>query len=100
MTVQERFAADYGMPLELVQKLVRLANRAGLCNEHACNGSPHPFSGDKADKNANAELWNDEVNRITRQIADLVRPYGFTAVEYTGLGPTLKRGEQFVEVPY
>ena len=37
---------------------------------------------------------------LTAQIAALVKPYGFTGVEYTGLGPTLKRGEQYVEIPY
>ena len=100
MTVQERFAAEYGMPRKTVTQLVTLAKLAGKANEHFSNGDEFPGVSFFRDKNENARRWEKEVDRITDLIADLVKPYGFTAVVYTGLGPTLKRGEQFVEVPY
>jgi hypothetical protein len=106
--VQERFSREYGMPLDQVEQLARLADQAKVCNEHACNGDtimvPSGVPGERflrvTDKNAAAKLWEAKVDETTKLIAALVKPYGFTAVVYTGLGPTLKRGEQFVEVPY
>lgn len=100
MTTQERFANDYGMTLETVRELVTLAKWAGRGNEGECNGDPHADSPDRTDKAANARCWARDVERITGQIERLVTPYGFTAVVYTGLGPTLKRGEVYVEIPY
>ena len=98
MTVQERFSTDYNMPGHLVADLVRLALTFGKCNEHACNGDSHPDV--KGDKNAASKRWKQDVNLYGDKIAQLVKPYGFTEVVATGLGPTLKRGEQFVEIPY
>lgn len=100
MTTQERFAEDWGMPLDSVDTLVWLAKQAGKANKHYCNGDPHPSSKDKSDKSANAGLWGKDVDGFTKRIKNLTEVYGFTDVEYTGLGPTLKRNEQFVEVPY
>ena len=100
ITVQQRFANDWGMPIIEVGRLVKLAKLAGDANEHYSNGDPFPGISFFRDKNENARRWEKEVDRITDLITDLVKPYGFTAVVYTGLGPTLKRGEQFVEVPY
>jgi hypothetical protein len=100
MTTQERFAADWGMPLSDVQKLVRLALYAGRCSEKACNGDPHPLGRETDDKAKHAALWNVDGDTIDARILQLIAPYGFTGVEYTGLGPTLRRGGQFVEVPY
>jgi hypothetical protein len=98
MTVQDRFALEWNMPLAEVQRLVRLARKAGDCNEHSCNGDR--FSANGLSKSDNAELWAAQCSATTAEIAKLIKPYGFTAIEYCGLGPTLKRGEQFVEVPY
>jgi hypothetical protein len=98
--VQKRFAEEYGIPEHQVAALVGLALRAGKCNERACNGDPHPRAKDRTDKNECKDLWEADVATTTVNIADLVRPYGFTEVVYTGLGPTLKRGAQYVEVPY
>lgn len=100
MTAQERFAEDWHMPLPSVKLLAKLAARAGKSNEHYCNGDTHEYSADQTDKNENALRWGIEVNRYTDHIVMLIKPYGFTAIEYTGLSPTLKRGEQFVEIPY
>lgn len=47
-----------------------------------------------------AEYARKQLKIAARDIAGLVKPYGFTEVVFTGLGPTLKRGEIFVEVPY
>jgi len=99
MTVQERFATDHNMPAHLVSDLVRLALTFGKCNEHACNGDDHQDA-PKGDKNAAAKRWTREVQLYGDNIAQLVKPYGFDYVTATGLGPTLKRGEQFVEIPY
>jgi hypothetical protein len=100
MTAQERFAEDWKMPLQDVQRVRRLAKWAGKGNEHYCNGDPHEDATDQTDKNECAKLWAAEVDAASEGILLIVRDYGFTAIEYTGLGPTLKRGEQFVEVPY
>lgn len=99
MTTQERFAQHYGMPLEAVAHLVTLAKGAGQANEKHCNGDPHPNSSDSTDKNQNAERWAANVEARTASMTRIVRPYGF-AVVYTGLYPALKRGDQFVEIPY
>lgn len=102
MTTQERFAEDWKMPMVDVLKLVRLARYAGRCSEHACNGDApdEPTAHDKTDKNGNDEYWHAAQRRYDSDILALIAPYGFTGIEYTGLGPTLKRGTQFVEVPY
>lgn len=98
---QKRFANDYSMTPATVARLVDRANYAGRCNERACNGDPFPVGNAQAtDKNANMEAWRRELDTVANQIASLVAPYGFTEVVFTGLGPTLKRGEQFVEIPY
>lgn len=99
LTRKQRFAEEYRMPMQSVVKLVRLAKRAGDCNTFSCNGDPFP--GDPSgDKNKNCRLWSEEVDKVTVDIANLVRPFGFTSVVYTGLGPTLKRGDSYVEIPY
>ncbi len=100
MTVQERFAEDWSMPQDKVREMVALAKRAGDANTHSCNGDPHPSYPNASDKNHNSQRWGAIVDDLTRQIAALVAPFGFTEVVYTGLGPTLKRGERFVEIPY
>jgi hypothetical protein len=100
MTAQERFAEDWKMPLAKVRQLVSFAKRAGDANTHYCNGDPHPSYPNASDKNFNAQRWGAIVDDLTKQIADLVKPYGFTEIVYTGLGPTLKRGDRFVEIPY
>ena len=97
---QARFVEEYGMPLAEVKRLVSLAWRAGRRNEHFSNGDPHHLSKDARDKNENAKHWADDVAAITQEISELVAKYGFTEVTFAGLGPTLKRGSQFVEVPY
>jgi hypothetical protein len=53
-----------------------------------------------AGQNHNAKLWDDERNATTVAIARMVEPFGFTGVEYIDLYPTLKRGDQLVEIPY
>lgn len=98
--IRERFATDYGIPAASVAELVALSLRAGKANEHYSNGDPHPSYPNASDKNFNAQRWGAIVDDLTEQIRKLVTPFGFTDVVYTGLGPTLKRGEQFVEVPY
>ncbi len=100
MTVQERFADEFGMTRADVGKLVRLALQAGKAGEHFSNGDAFPGVEFFRSKEENSHRWEKEIARITTLIEDLVKPFGFTAVEYTGLGPTLKRGERFVEVPY
>ncbi len=100
-TTQERFAADWGMDVDRVHKLVRLARECGKLNEHFCNGDPHPANKlAPDDKNKNAELWGNAVDVATADLLSFVEAYGFTGIEYTGLGPTLKSGDRFVEVPY
>ena len=98
--IQKRFAADHGLPEIAVTRIVRIAKFAFEANEHACNGDPHPWQKNKADKNANADAWGVTLEGHTRDLLEVIRPYGFTDVVYTGLGPTLKKGEVFVEVPY
>lgn len=100
MTTQERFATEHGMPILTVHMLVERARRAGRANEGASNGDRHRNSDDRNDKNANAREWERDLERETEEIRKMVAPYGFTEVVYTGLGPTLKRGEQYVEIPY
>lgn len=106
--IQKRFAREHGMPSHEVARLVRLANQAHTCNEHASNGDPYYREKGPgvvgyihvADKNECARFWSAKLDETTEMIRRLVTPYGFTDVVYTGLGPTLKKGETFVEVPY
>ena len=99
MTNKERFAEDYKMPLTQVKQLVSLAKQAGQANEHFCNGDAHPFDPNSSDKNLNSRLWKNTVDRLTEEIAELVAPYGFTDIVFTGLYPTLKRGNEYVQIP-
>ena len=99
MTARERFTADYGMPAAEVESLCTLASLAKECNEGFSNGDPHEASTDPKNKAENARCWEREVDKATERIAKLVSPYGFTGIEYTGLRPCLKRGDQFVEIP-
>jgi hypothetical protein len=98
--VRKRFAEDHGMPIAEVEQLVALALKAGKCNEHACNGDGHPAFPNASDKSFLAGQWKAIVRDCTHDIEKLTKPYGFTEVVYTGLGPTLKKGDQWVEVPY
>lgn len=100
MTVQERFAQDWNMPLLAVQMLVEYARKCFRANVGYCNGDPHRNSDDKKDKNANAKEWQRDLGRLTDRLRILVEPYGFTDVAYTGLGPTLMRGTRYVDIPY
>jgi hypothetical protein len=95
-----QFAREHGMTTSEVSVLVQLARFAAEANEHACNGDPHPSYPNASDKAFNAQRWGAIVDDRTRQIVELVKPYGFTAVEYTGIGPSLKRGDRWVEIPY
>ncbi len=100
MTVRERFAEEWKMPLMDVQRLVYYAVKASKCSEKHCNGDAHADAHDKEDKNECAGFWRSQQQGFDNAIMALVSRYGFTGIEYCGLGPTLKRGEQFVEVPY
>jgi hypothetical protein len=96
--IQNRFVQDWRIPAHLVAKLVALADLAKQQNEHACNGDPHANSTDRANKSKNAAAWESELDKTTADIETLVLPYGF-GVTYTGLRPTLTRGEHYVEIP-
>jgi len=102
MTTQERFAEEYEMAMRRVQLIRGIANRCGQQNEKACNGDPHPALAVWAnkDKNLCTKRWQADLDESTQQLLDTVKGHGFTGVEYTGLYPTLKRGDQFVEIPY
>lgn len=102
MTVQERFADDWQMPLGEVTRLVGLARHIGRCGEHICNGDRMDESSepDSDKKSHNAHEWGKSQNVYESILLKLIGQYGFTGIEYCGLGPTLKRGTQFVEVPY
>jgi hypothetical protein len=100
MTAQERFAEDWGMPLVGVQMMVETAMKCGRCNEAAVNGDRHRNSDNRDDKNANTKEWLRDLERQTEELLKIVKPYGFTAIAYTGLGPTLRRGDRYVEIPY
>ena len=88
------------MPTDRVNTLVRLAKECGKLNELAVNGDPHPRVYDKTDKIANAKRWEQDLNGATAELERFAQQYGFTSVVYTGIGPTLKKGETFVEIPY
>lgn len=100
MTTQERFATDWGIDIDRVLVIVRMAKECKRLNEKFSNGDPHPRNPDPADKNRNAELWGNAVDVAANELLRYVERFGFTGIEFAGLGPTLKRGEQFVEVPY
>lgn len=98
---QKRFAEEYGMPYDTVEEIACLSRRREMAAEFVCNGEPHKVNqNNPSDKNRNSELWQIKVNAIDFEILQYAKPYGFTEVVCTGLGPTLKRGEQFVEIPY
>ena len=89
------------MNIDRVLVMVRRAKELGKMNEKFCNGDYHPANKlAPADKNKNAELWAHAIKVGTQELLRYVETYGFTDVIYTGLGPTLKRGERFVEIPY
>lgn len=99
MTTVQRFAAEWGMTVKQVNRLVSLANRAMTANEHSCNGDPHPSYPNASDKSFNSLRWEAIVGDLTAEIGKLVHAHGFTEVVFTGLRPTLKRGDMFVEIP-
>lgn len=80
--------------------LVQTGSKAGRYNERYCNGDRHPRSENPEDKAENARHWKADVARAANDILTVAQPYGFTGVEFTGLYPTLKRGNQYVEIPY
>jgi hypothetical protein len=105
MTTQERFASDYGMPLNAVRELVRLAEQAAECNEHAHNGDPITVTVDGKHvrvetQNWASAFWLEKLIEIDKRIRRLVKPYGFTNLAYPDFGPTLIRDKQYVEIPY
>jgi hypothetical protein len=100
MTRRERFAEEYGMDLDRVHKLVRMAAECKSLNERYSNGDPHPESRVSSDKNRNAELWSNALDVATAELVRFVQQYGFDGVAYTGLAPTLKRAGRYVEVPF
>ena len=98
-SARARFARDYQMGEDSVDTLVWLARQAFDANERRVNGDPHPQNKDPDDKNRNAAYWGREVDQFTKRIRNLTECFGFTDVVYTGLGPTLMRGDLFVEIP-
>lgn len=100
MTTQKRFAEDWKMDVDRVHMIVSLAKECARANEHSVNGDPHPRNPVKDDKNANSKLWLHDCDVLTASLERYISSYGFTGVVYTGLGPTLKRGDLYVEVPY
>jgi hypothetical protein len=100
MTVQERFAADFGVDIDRVGVIARLADECCKMNEHECNGDPHPRNPDKADKNKNAELWGHQLAVATAELQRYVDRFGLM-VEYTGLRPCLRdKAGRYVEIPH
>jgi hypothetical protein len=101
MTNQERFSQEHGVPMYDVQSIVDIANRIGDAETHACNGDPHPQNEERPqDKNLNSQFWSKEADSHREDLWDIVWKYGFTGIAHCGLGPTLKKKEQFVDIPY
>lgn len=100
MTAYERFAREHDIPIDKVRKLVKLASQRGNAATYGCNGEPHKLSKDQWDKNENARNWDKEVESFDAKIMELMKPFGFTAVVATGLGPTLMKGEKYIDIPY
>lgn len=100
MTTQERFSEDWGIDGDRVPVIVRMAKECGKLNEKGCNGDPHPRNPNPDDKNRSMELWDHACAVATSELLRYVERFGFTAVAYTGLYPTLMRGDRFVEIPY
>jgi len=98
LAIRYRFGYEYGIPRHVVRELIHMANNAAYANERSCNGDRHPGE-PGADKNRNSELWGISCDVWTSGILRTMQPYGFTDVVFTGLRPTLKRNEQFVEIP-
>lgn len=94
------FAKRYGMPPGKVIELITLAGWATNANTRWCNGDPHADSEDRTDKNKNAACWERDFDKANKQIMELIGQYGFTGLEYNGLSPTLKRGNELVYVPF
>ena len=100
-TIQERFSEEHGMPLAQVLRLVRLANKRGRAAEHECNGDPHSTVTDRSDKNANAQAWGADCERVQTHIDALVAQFGLTADYGVGLFPHLLDAQgRDVQIPY
>ena len=91
---RERFCAETGFTNKEARELTLKADLAARCNEHECNGDPHPDARDPSDKNECANLWGAELQLLTDQMERIAKPAGFT-VEYTGLRPCLKVGGRY-----
>ena len=100
MTTQDRFAKDWGMDIDRVHKMVRIAKDCGRLNEKAVNGDPHPRNSNSEDKNRNMELWQHDCDVSTAELERFVNSYDFQEVAYTGLYPCLKKDGNFIEIPY
>lgn len=100
-TTQERFSREYGIPLNQVFRLVRLANKRAKAAEHECNGDPHSTVADRSDKNANAQAWGADCERVQEHIDALVSQFGLTADYGVGLFPHLIDAQgRDVQIPY
>ena len=93
-----RFAEDVGMPLDTARLLSSMASAAMDMNEHASNGDPHPRNDDPEDKNRNAELWEADLEHLTKELSGIANTWG-AKVEYNGLRPSLMIGKQYVHIP-
>lgn len=96
---RQRWAAEHGMPLDEVYKLVRLVNKAGRYMTYYCNGEPRHPESTTADKSENARLWLAESGKVDARIIALVKPYGFDGLDYNGLSPSLVKNKREVRVP-
>jgi hypothetical protein len=97
---RQRFAAEHGMTFEDVEKLVKLGNKAGNCGTKECNGDPHRANPNRENKSENARLWHIEGDKVDAQILELIKPYGFSGLDYNGLFPTLVKDGRDVRIPF
>lgn len=74
MTIQERFAQEWGMDIDRVTKLVRLAQECAIINDRKTGGDIHPRNPRRADQNLNRILWGQALAVATADLAPSPRP--------------------------
>ena len=92
MTPNERFAEDYGAPMNTVRSFRLLGRERANMLEHASNGDPHRESADESNKGLNHDLWCMDANLLGNQMTDLAQGWGFDHLDFgVGLYPTLQK---------
>jgi len=98
---QERFATEYGVDIDRVPVLTRLADECARMGEKECNGDPHPRNPEPTNKSESARLWGHARDVAAAELLRYAERFGFVKVDFAGLRPCLRdKAGRYVEIPH